>query len=47
MTRDQIKDLLDRLQFDFRSRVPLLLQTEAAECGLACIAMICGIFTKM
>lgn len=46
MTRDQIKDLLDRLQFDFRSRVPLLLQTEAAECGLACIAMICGYFHK-
>lgn len=46
MTRDQLKDLLDRLQFNFRSRVPLLLQTEAAECGLACIAMVCGYFKK-
>jgi ATP-binding cassette subfamily B protein RaxB len=30
------------LKFFSRSRVPLLLQAESAECGLACIAMIAG-----
>ena len=28
------------LRFGFRRRLPVLLQTEAAECGLACLAMI-------
>jgi hypothetical protein len=32
----------DRLHFSFRRRVPLVLQTEAAECGLACLAMVAG-----
>lgn len=30
------------LQFGWRRRLPLVLQTEAAECGLACLAMIAG-----
>ena len=35
--------LLDRLRFGFAgARLPLLLQTEAAECGLACLAMVAG-----
>jgi ATP-binding cassette subfamily B protein RaxB len=29
-----------RLSFGFRRRLPVLLQAEAAECGLACLAMI-------
>ncbi|WP_246794229.1 peptidase domain-containing ABC transporter [Burkholderia perseverans] len=32
--------LLDRLSFGLGSRLPMILQTEAAECGLACLAMI-------
>ncbi len=32
--------LLDRLQLNWGSRIPVVLQTEAAECGLACIAML-------
>src|SRR5262245_2272471 len=28
------------LRFDGRNRLPLIQQTEAAECGLACLAMI-------
>src|SRR5688572_29743667 len=33
------------LDFGFgRRRLPLLMQTEAAECGLACIAMIAGFY---
>jgi ATP-binding cassette subfamily B protein RaxB len=32
-------DLLDRLNLGRRQKVPVILQTEAAECGLACLAM--------
>lgn len=35
-------EALARLHFGFRRRLPLQLQTEAAECGLACLAMILG-----
>src|SRR5438128_6275584 len=31
-----------RLTFSSRQRTPLILQTEAAECGLACLAMVAG-----
>src|SRR5262249_57840782 len=30
----------EHLNFAFRPRLPVLKQTEAAECGLACLAMI-------
>lgn len=30
----------NRLAFGFRRRLPVILQTEVAECGLACLAMI-------
>jgi len=32
--------LLDRLQLGWGSRMPVILQTEASECGLACVAML-------
>ena len=36
-----MRDLLTSLRFGFgRPRAPMLLQTEAAECGLACLAMV-------
>ena len=31
---------LSRLSFGFGSKLPLILQTEAGECGLACVAMV-------
>ncbi|NWP33712.1 cysteine peptidase family C39 domain-containing protein, partial [Escherichia coli] len=34
--------VLNRVSFGFRHRLPVILQTEVAECGLACLAMICG-----
>ncbi|WP_163097465.1 peptidase domain-containing ABC transporter [Acidithiobacillus ferrianus] len=34
--------LLDGLRFGFARRVPVILQSEASECGLACLAMIAG-----
>src|SRR5262249_19811898 len=32
----------DRLAIGWGSRLPMVMQTEAAECGLACLAMIVG-----
>ncbi|KVD68229.1 peptidase domain-containing ABC transporter [Burkholderia ubonensis] len=34
--------LLDRLSLRIGNKLPMILQTEAAECGLACLAMIAG-----
>ena len=34
--------MLERLSFGLKRRLPLLLQTEAAECGLACLGMVAG-----
>ncbi len=31
---------VDQLSFGLRSKLPVILQTEAAECGLACLAMV-------
>jgi ATP-binding cassette subfamily B protein RaxB len=33
---------LQRLQLGWRPGLPVVLQTEAAECGLACVAMLLG-----
>lgn len=33
---------LDHLSFGLRRKLPQILQTEATECGLACIAMVAG-----
>ena len=35
---------MNPLAFSSRRRTPLVLQTEAAECGLACLAMVAGHF---
>ena len=32
----------DDLAFGFGSKLPLILQTEATECGLACLGMVAG-----
>ncbi|QUN38657.1 peptidase domain-containing ABC transporter [Burkholderia cenocepacia] len=34
--------LLDRLSFGIGHKLPMTLQTEATECGLACLAMVAG-----
>lgn len=38
--RSTARNPFDGLQFGWRRRLPMMLQTEAAECGLACLAMI-------
>jgi len=35
-------DMLDKLHWGIGRKLPILLQTEAAECGLACLAMVAG-----
>ena len=39
-----MSDPFDSLQFGFGKKVPVVLQVEAAECGLACMAMIMGFY---
>ena len=41
-----IKYILNRLNLNILKRMPLIHQTEAAECGLACMAMISGYYGK-
>ena len=36
--------IYERINFGFRKRTPMMLQTQAAECGLCCLAMISGFF---
>jgi len=42
MNKEGVQQLAGRLNFGLRRRVPQIIQTEAAECGLACLAMVCG-----
>ena len=42
--RYRFEKLCQQLQFGFFRKVPQVLQTEAAECGLACIVMVCRYF---
>ena len=39
-----LKKITERLDFSGGFRLPVLYQSEAAECGLACLAMIAGYF---
>lgn len=40
------KTIVSKLELGLRRRVPVIHQTEASECGLACLAMICGHYGK-
>ena len=43
MKKNDVLQLLgDRLRLRLRRHLPLVLQSEAAECGLACLAMVAG-----
>lgn len=36
--------MINRLSFGFKSTLPLMLQTEATECGLSCLGMLAGYY---
>lgn len=46
MTNGNFRQIINQLDMRWRRRVPVIHQTETAECGLACTAMICGHFGK-
>ncbi len=46
MSNGRFKQLVSQLDMKWRRRVPVIHQTESSECGLACLAMICGRYGK-
>lgn len=46
MSKILFKTLIEQLDLHIRPQIPLVHQTESSECGLACLAMICGHFGK-
>ena len=44
MNNELFSDIIRRIQFSPWRRVPRVLQTEASECGLACLVMVCRYF---
>ncbi|WP_234465386.1 peptidase domain-containing ABC transporter [Erwinia sp. S59] len=46
MSKIPFRNLLGQLEIRLRHCVPMIHQTESAECGLACLAMICGYHGK-
>ncbi|EKM4143027.1 peptidase domain-containing ABC transporter [Escherichia coli] len=46
MTNGNFRQIINLLDLRWQRRVPVIHQTETAECGLACLAMICGHFGK-
>jgi ATP-binding cassette, subfamily B, bacterial CvaB/MchF/RaxB len=39
-----VTDILERVRLGLARKLPLLLQTEVAECGLACVGMVAGFY---
>lgn len=46
MSSGNIKRIINQLELRWHRRIPVIHQTEASECGLACLAMICSFFGK-
>lgn len=46
MNSNKLKGCLSRFEFSLFRRIPVIHQTESSECGLACLAMVCGHFGK-
>ncbi|HBX5894830.1 TPA: peptidase domain-containing ABC transporter [Klebsiella pneumoniae] len=46
MSNGNVRRMINQLDMRWRRRFPVIHQTETSECGLACLAMICGHFGK-
>ncbi|MDD7995991.1 MULTISPECIES: peptidase domain-containing ABC transporter [Kosakonia] len=46
MNKEIIDTIFKRINFSIRNKVPVIIQSEAAECGNACLSMICGYYGK-
>ncbi len=44
MNKELFKYITDKLNFSLRKTTPVILQSEASECGVACLAMIAGYY---
>lgn len=40
MNNNIFKIIVEKLNFSLKKKVPVVLQSEAAECGIACLTMI-------
>ena len=46
MNNGRFKKIINQLDMRWGCRVPVIHQTETSECGLACLAMVCGHYGK-
>ncbi len=46
MSSTAFKKIVNQLDLRWQRRVPVIHQTETSECGLACLAMVCGHYGK-
>ena len=44
MTKALFKTITEQLNFSLRNKTPVILQAEASECGIACLAMVAGFY---
>lgn len=44
MNEKLFKTIIEKIDFSLRKKTPVVLQSEAAECGIACLAMVCGFY---
>lgn len=44
MSKTLFDTIVSKINFSLRKKTPVILQSEASECGIACLAMVCGFY---
>lgn len=44
MNKQLFDKIVAKLNFSLRNKTPIILQSEASECGIACLSMVCGFY---